>query len=194
MTPSAAIRSTPERCFVHVSRLPGSATAARQAASRAARQGELLPVRRGLYYRGVKTRYGMTRPRAEDIVGEVLGDVGIGPTGYSAAREWGVTTQVPSDFHVAALWTADRIAGVVQHSRSNKGRVSLNTKEIALLELLRAPEVYVEAGWTELVRRVHDAVGSGAVRLDSLHTAVPGERNAAVRQNFEKLVTQLAGT
>ncbi|KAF5281057.1 hypothetical protein FQR65_LT14873 [Abscondita terminalis] len=177
MSPSAVIRSTPERSFVRVNQLPGTTTAARQAASRAARSGELIPIRRGLYYRGVQTRYGMTRPRVEEIAREVLGEMGSGPAGYSAAREWGVTTQVPASFHVATLWVADPIEGVTQHARRNRERVKLNTKEIALIELLRAPEVYVEAGWDALVQHVRKAFARGDAREDALCAAVAGERN-----------------
>ena len=191
ISPATAIRSTPARSFVHVNRLPGTATAARQAASRAARSGELMSVRRGLYYRGAKTRYGMTRPRIEEIVREVLGAAGNGPAGYSAAREWGVTTQVPASFHVAALWTADPIEGVTQHARRNRERASLNAKEIALLELMRAPEVYVEAGWSTLVRKVRDALAGSEANEDRLRDAVAGERNVAVRENFDRLVADL---
>lgn len=191
ISPATAIRSTPARSFVHVNRLPGTATAARQAASRAARSGELMAVRRGLYYRGAKTRYGMTRPRIEEIVREVLGGAGNGPAGYSAAREWGVTTQVPTSFHVAALWTSDPIEGVVQHARRNRERASLNAKEIALLELMRAPEVYVEAGWSALAQKVRDALAGGEVSEGRLRVAVAGERNVAVRENFDKLVSDL---
>lgn len=179
------------RSFVHVNRLPGTATAARQAASRAARNGELLAVRRGLYYRGVKTRYGMTRPRVEEIAREVLGEVGSGPAGYSAAREWGVTTQVPASFHVATLWPSDPIKGVTQHARRNKERANLGAKEIALLELLRAPDVYVEAGWDVLVDQVREAIVLGEVRVDALRDAVHGERNVAVRESLDRLVAEL---
>lgn len=192
ITPAIVIRSTPTKSFVHVNRLPGTSTAARQAASRAARSGELIPVRRGLYYRGVKTRYGMTRPRIEEIVREVLGDTGTGPAGYSAAREWGVTTQVPSSFHVAALWPSDPIEGVTQHSRSNRERASLNAKEIALLELMRAPEVFVEAGWITLARKFRDALIGGEVTEDRLRVAAARERNVTVRKNFDKLFADMA--
>ena len=150
-----------------------------------------MSVRRGLYYRGAKTRYGMTRPRIEEIVREVLGAAGNGPAGYSAAREWGVTTQVPASFHVAALWTADPIEGVTQHARRNRERASLNAKEIALLELMRAPEVYVEAGWSTLVRKVRDALAGREANEDRLRDAVAGERNVAVRENFDRLVADL---
>lgn len=192
LSPAAVIRSAPERSFVHVARLPGSDTAARQAASRAARSGELLPIRRGLYYRGVKTRYGMTRPRAEDVAREVLGEKGSGPSGYSAAREWGVTTQVPASFHVATLWPTEAIAGVTQHSRRNKARANLNAKEIALLELMRSPGEYVEAGWEVLVGRVREALANDEVRESPLRLAVKNERSVAVRESFARLEADLA--
>ena len=151
-----------------------------------------MPVRRGLSYRGAKTRYGMTRPRVEEIVREILGEAGNGPAGSSAAREWGVTTQVPPAFHIAVRWPTAPIEGVTQHARHNRERASLNAKEIALLELMRAPEVYVEAGWSALVRKVRDAFASGGAVEGRLRVAVTGERNVVVRKNFDRLVSDLA--
>jgi hypothetical protein len=181
------IREAPEKSFVHVDRLPGSSTAARKAASRAVKDGLLLPVRRGLYYRGHRTRYGTTTPRPDEVARAVLGTRGIGPAGYSAARAWGVTTQVPALWHVATLRTVDPIEGVVQHGRRNLARADLNEKEIALLELLRSPEVYVEAGWDTLVARFRASLRKGEVDLARLREAVPGEYNRAVRDNFARL-------
>lgn len=187
LSPAAVIRETPEKSFVHVDRLPGSSTAARKAASRAVEDGLLLPVRRGLYYRGRRTRYGVTAPRADEIARAVLGARGIGPAGYSAARAWGVTTQIPPVWHVATLRTVDPIDSVIQHERKNLARADLNEKEIALLELLRAPEIYVEAGWDVLARKVRSALRAGEVRSHLLREAVPGEYNRAVRDNFARL-------
>jgi hypothetical protein len=187
LSPAAAIRATPEKSFVRVDRLPGSSTAARKAASRAVKDGLLVPVRRGLYYRGRRTRYGVATPRADEIARAVLGVRGIGPAGYSAARAWGVTTQVPPVWHVATLRTVDPIDGVAQHERKNLARADLNEKEIALLELLRSPEVYVEAGWGALTAKVRAAVRAGEIRTDRLREAVPGEYNRAVRDNFARL-------
>ncbi len=191
MKATDVIRHAPEGTFVHVNRLPGSVEAARQAASRAARKGELLPVRRGVYYRGAKTRYGMAPPQLEEVAKEVLGEMGVGPAGYSAAREWGLTTQMPAAFHVATLWPTDPIDGIVQHSRKNRERALLNAKEIALLELLRAPEVYVEAGWSPLVRKVREALDRGHIREGSLGSAVAAERNRVVRGNYARLISDL---
>lgn len=122
----------------------------------------------------------------------MLGETGTGPAGYSAAREWGVTTQVPATYHVATLWPSEPIEGVTQHGRRNKERANLNAREIALLELLRAPDVYVEAGWDSLIERVHGAFAQGELRADLLLTAVVGERNTTVRESFDRLVTDLA--
>lgn len=187
LSPAAVIRETPEKSFVHVDRLPGSSTAARKAASRAAKDCLLLPVRRGLYYRGLRTRYGVVAPRPDEIARAVLGTRGVGPAGYSAARAWGVTTQVPPVWHVATLRTVDPLDGVVQHSRRNLARADLNEKEIALLELLRAPEVYVEAVWATFVAKVRAAINSGEISAARLRETVPGEYNRAVRDNFARL-------
>lgn len=192
LTAASKIRNTPARSFVHASQLPGTPTAARQAASRAARSGDLIQIRRGLYYRGVNTRFGMTKPTVEEIAKEVLGTKGIGPAGYSAAREWGVSTQIPACFQVATLWTADPIAGITQHARRNKERLSLNFKEIALIELMRAPEVFVEAGWGVLVSKVRDSLALGEIVEKRLRVGVAGERGVAVRANFERLLSDLA--
>jgi hypothetical protein len=187
LSPAATIREAPERSFVHVDRLPGSSTAARKAASRAVKDGLLLPVRRGLYYRGRRTRYGLTAPPPDEVARAVLGTRGIGPSGYSAARVWGVTTQVPAAWHVATLRTVNPIDGVVQHDRKNLARADLNEKEIALLELLRDPEVYVEAGWEALVDQFRASLRKGEVDLNRLHEAIPGEYNRSVRDNFARL-------
>ncbi|WP_218162944.1 nucleotidyltransferase family protein [Pseudonocardia ammonioxydans] len=187
LSPAAVIRETPEKSFVHVDRLPGSSTAARKAASRAAKDCLLLPVRRGLYYRGLRTRYGVVAPRPDEIARAVLGTRGVGPAGYSAARAWGVTTQVPPVWHVATLRTVEPLDGVVQHSRRNLARADLNEKEIALLELLRAPEVYVEAVWATFVAKVRAAISSGEISAARLRETVPGEYNRAVRDNFARL-------
>ncbi|MGL5824277.1 MAG: hypothetical protein ACRCYU_05480 [Nocardioides sp.] len=109
LSPAAVIRETPAKSFVHVDRLPGSSTAARRAASRAVKDGLLLPVRRGLYCQSRHTRYGVVAPRPEAVA-----------------------------------------------------RAALYEKEIALLELLRSAEVYVEAGWDALVARLNETLAVAA--------------------------------
>jgi hypothetical protein len=129
----------------------------------------------------------LTVPLPEEVANAVLGERGVGPAGYSAARVWGVTTQVPPRWQVATLRTVDPIAGVEQHERRNLARMDLNAKEIALLELLRAPDVYVEAEWGVLVDKVRAAANTGEIDFDRLASAVPGEYHRAVRDNFTRL-------
>lgn len=81
-----ALAKVPPGRFVHVNDLPGTPAAKSSAVSRAHKAGDLLPIRKGLYYKGAKTRYGMTRPSSEEIAAEVLGAIGVGPCGHSAAR------------------------------------------------------------------------------------------------------------
>lgn len=99
-------------------------------------------------------------------------------------------------------WTTPRIHGIAYSSVAGAAgknivpffeeRAGLNAREIGLLELLRAPDVFVEAGWEVLVRRVHDALAKEDVRVGALRAAVAGERNTAVRENFDRLVADLA--
>ena len=103
-----------------------------------------------------------------------------------------MTTQVPSSFQIAALWTSDPIEGVTQHARRNRERANLKAKEIALLELMRAPEVYAEAGWNTLTSKVRDAILDGEINADRLRVAAARERNIAVGENFDRLVSDLA--
>lgn len=188
LTPAAVIRATPRNGFVRVDELPGTREAARQAVSRAAASGELIKVHRGLYYRGVSTRYGSTRPRAEDVVREVFRGRGAGPAGFSAARLWGLTTQVPATEHMATLRRVEGVRGVKQTVRSNIERARLTAREIALIELLRNPEGYVEAGWGALVEEYRRARAANKVRESELRTAVRAEHSPAARSNFERLV------
>jgi hypothetical protein len=190
-TPAAAIRAARARSFVRISDLPGSAAARRKAASRAVVDGDLVKIRRGLYYRGVVTVYGMTTPSAGEVLREALGTRGVGLSGHSAAREWGVTTQVPPVVYVATLKTVEGLPGVKQSVRSNLARADLNAKEIALLELLREPESYVEAGWAVFVAKVGAAIDEKEVRLTTLEPVVAVEHAIATRANFARLLVDL---
>lgn len=181
LTASAVIRNAPPRTFVRVADLPGRPEAARQAASRAARAGELVSVRRGLYYRGVPTRYGMTRPKLDELAHEIAGGRGVGPAGFSAARTWGVTTQVPPVYTLAVPHPIEPIDGVHLVTRRNIARAELTSLEIALLEVLRDPAVFVEAGWPVLVDRAREAITSEEIRPAALVDAARSESSKSVR-------------
>jgi len=190
-SPAAAIRSARPRSFVHVEALPGTDVARRKAVSRAVVAGELVKVRHALYYRGAKTRYGMTRPSAVEVALEALGRKGVGPAGFSAAREWSLTTQVPPAVHLAALRPAKDLPGVRLTVRANLNRVDLSFQEIALVEMLRDPEVYVEAGWPALVEAVAVAESARGVRMGKVLAVVASERDASTRANAARLRVDL---
>jgi len=191
VTPAAAIRATRARSFVRLGDLPGSDAARRKAVTRAVEDRDLVKIRRGLYYRGVLTAYGMTMPSTAEVLREALGTRGVGLSGHSAAREWGVTTQVPPVVYVATLRTVEGLPGVKQSLRSNLARTDLNSREIALLELLREPEAYVEAGWAVLVAKVRAAIGAKEVRAKTLGAVVAVENDVATRTNFARLLVDL---
>lgn len=194
MTPGKALARIPRGSFVHVADLPGTAAAKSSAVSRAHRAGELLPIRKGLYYKGVKTRYGMTKPSSEEVASEVLGKTGVGPSGYTAARALGLTTQLPSQpsFTVAGP-VPTSLNGFKVSRRNNMRRRELRYTEIALLELLRGDwETTVDGGWPALVSAYHSAVRSRSIRPEAICDAMPDEHSPAARTNFEQLKTAVA--
>jgi Family of unknown function (DUF6088) len=191
-SPAMAIRRAQSRSFVHVSDLPGTNTAARKAASRAAQSGELIPVRRGLYFKAPTTRYGTVKPRIEDIIREIFRtpNSGFGPAGHSAAQALGITTQVPATYEASALRKVDPIRGATLHVRSNPARAALNEREIAILEVLRSPEHFVDGGMTRLARTVHELAQTGTVRPRLIGRVVAGE-SSTVRDNHARLIHAL---
>jgi len=187
-TPGAVLRQMPERSFVRNSDLPGSSAARRNALSHAAIDGDLIRVRNGLYYKGVKSRFGMTRPSSQEVAREVLGVEGVGPVGFSAARFLGLTTQVPAETHLSFLGPIpEGIDGVRIHKRNNARRRSLNESEIALLEVLRDPKTLVEGGWDALLEVARREFSNGSMRWTALLESVDGEGPLATRTNFARL-------
>jgi hypothetical protein len=189
LSPGQHLEGVPAGSFVHVDALPGSRAAASSAASRAHKRGELIPIRKGLYWKGTRTRYGMSRPPSEAAAVEILGKVGVGPTGHTAARALGLTTQLPA---TPALTIAgpvpSSVPGVRVSRRNNMRRRELSYTEIALLELLRGSwESVVEGGWDALVTATAAAAERGSLRLDRIASAVTGEHSPTVRDNFARL-------
>jgi hypothetical protein len=192
ITPGAVLRELPERTFVRNSDLPGSSAARRNALSHAASDGDLIRVRNGLYYKGVKSRFGMTRPSSRDVAREVLGVEGVGPAGFSAARYLGLTTQVPAEMHLSFCGPIpEGIDGVRIHKRNNARRRFLNESEIALLEVLRDPQTLVESGWGALLEVARREFSNGGLRWTTLLESIDGEGQVATRTNFARLRADL---
>ena len=89
--------------------------------SRLVKAGELRRVRRGLYWRGRKTLFGMAPPPEASAVRALLGGIAIGPAGASAATELGLSTQVPAVMTVAS---PRRLRRDQWHARAHRHTVS----------------------------------------------------------------------
>lgn len=190
LSASAYLEKIPEKSYVRVADLPCTSSASRAALSRAARDGKLVKAARGLYYKGPKTRFGMARPSILETALEVLGSEGTGPCGYSAARAFGLTTQVPAKIDLATSGPIrEGLEGVELHKRSNPARQNLSYWDIGLLELLREPGV-IESGWSALVTASKRFVRENRIHPDLIAAAVPREA-PDVRIRWGQLAAEL---
>lgn len=196
MRPGEALAKIPRGRFVHVDDLPGSPAARSSAISRAHKAGEVAPIRKGLYFKGVRTRYGVTRPSVERAAAEVLGSIGVGPCGYTAARALGLTAQVPRQPTLTVAGPVPTsVPGVKVSKRNNMRRRKLRYTEIALLELLRGDwAATVDGGWPALVSAYGAAVKAHKIRPTAVSDAIAGEHSPTARKNFAKLVSELTAS
>ncbi len=189
------LQRTPVGSFVHASSLPGSTAASSSALKRARERGELVRVAKGVYWKGKRTRYGMALPPATDIAFEVLGTRGVGPTGFSAARWFGLTTQIPPKPALAVTGKSPKGLPVIVTYRANLQRASLTPAEIAALELLRGDwETTVDDGWPALSRALAVAITGRRLRWAKLVKAATGERSSALRSNMKRLSEDLTAS
>jgi hypothetical protein len=116
---------------------PRSAVA--RALSRLEHENELIRVRRGLYWRGVKTPLGMSHPSPGAVLEAVYGKAsGVGPARLDAARLLGLTTQVGATPTFAVPYEVDGLTPRLVNRTRRTGRIRhhLTSHEIALLEVL----------------------------------------------------------
>lgn len=160
----------------------GGDRAVETALSRLAAEGELIRVRRGLYWRGKKTRFGMTRPSVLEVA-VAVGGRGAGPSGVAAAQLLGLTTQVPATVEVAVPGTVpDPMPGVRFRSRPYSRREHrLTPLEVAVLEVLRDPDS-AEVSWPRVMTRVRELIAEGTVRADVLDKQATEEPRVQARE------------
>lgn len=162
----------------------GDPTSVDRALAQLERDGELRRVRRGLYWRGRQTLFGMSGPPSADLVSAVISMKGVGPAGLSAANDLGLSTQVPAVDIVAVPRRAPRpvprVRFVDRAARSGRVTAALGPTEVALLEVLWDWDGLVELDDDTAHQRVVDLVRSGAVSVSKLVRAAPKEP-AAVR-------------
>lgn len=154
--------------------LPATPATVDRTLVRLAQAGGLRRVRRGLYWRGRTTPFGMTRPDDLTVATRIVDVPGIGLAGLSAANELGLTTQVPSKTAVAVPHRAPNappsIRFVDRSSRWGRLTNDLNPTEVAVLEVLDDWDQVVDnpAGARD---RLSGLVVSGALRPTKLAAA-----------------------
>lgn len=148
---------------------------------------DLVRIRKGLYWKGVDSRFGAGSPDVLETALAASGR-GAGPSGVSAANALGLTTQMAAVPTVAVLGRCPTgLHGVRVVSRSNFERYHLLPLEIALLEVLREFPLHVEGSWADLVRRVREENERGGIRLDAVLRAAATEHSPALRARAASL-------
>jgi hypothetical protein len=180
----AVVAEAPTGAFIRSADIPGARAAVNTALSRLCAAGEVVRVHPGLYWKGVKSRFGAGFPGLLDVAIAVAGTDGVGPAGWSAAQALGLSTQVPATPEVAVAGPVPSFDGVRFHKRNNLARRDLSLWEIALLEVLRTYPTYAEVGLEDLADRVCSLVAEGKVRFSRLRAAARTERSPALRGNL----------
>lgn len=188
----ASVEAAPVGAFIRSADVSGPRAAVNTALSRLAAAGDLVRVRNGLYWKGVKSRFGAGRPGLLDAAIAVAGTDGAGPSGWSAAHALGLSTQLPATPEVAVAGPVPSFAGVRFHKRNNLARRNLGFWEIALLEALRSYPAYAEVGLDELAIRALSLSNEGKVRFPCLQAAALSEHSLALRQNLAAVFARLS--
>lgn len=183
------VAGLPERSFVTASDIDQPRGAVTTALSRLFAAGELLSVRKGLYWKGSATRLGLTPPSAEEVAIK-LGGPGSGPARIAAAHWLGLTTQVPAIFRTAVPIRAPKPWKRVRFTQRSFGRRlrELRPTEVALVEVLRAGPSVIETDWSRLATVASDLVASGEIRPDVVGEQISEERHVATRDRWRDLV------
>ncbi len=172
----------------------GSASAVNNELRRLVARGELMRVRRGVYWRGKKSRFGMLgAPQADALRKSVGDDEAVGATGWHATNLLGLSTQVSP---VETLAVTHRVpAGMtkvkVASRAARRGRrdARLNGMEVTFLEALEGWDRYVEADAKTALKRFVKLLGRDDVRVDRLVSASSTEP-PAVRERLRAVLVQ----
>lgn len=183
------VGSLPAHSFVCARDFDAPRGAVDTALSRLCASGGLVRVRKGLYWKGISTRLGMSRPTVEEVALEV-GGPGSGPAGIAAAHWLGLTTQVPATFEAAVPARAPKGWATVRFSQRSKGRLlrKLRPTEVALIEVLRAGPAVVEHPWAKVAVTVEGLVDRGELRPRLIDEQISDEPHVETRRRWTELI------
>jgi hypothetical protein len=179
--------------FWSVTDLSGASSTRQHLLSELASRGELLHIRRGLYWRGRKTPLGMSPPSPEVLTEKLVGKQGVGPAGLSAAHRLRLSTQVPRKAQVAVPErppvSTGPIVFVSRAARKLRKTAALTADEVAFLEALDGWSHIIEVPLAQAWQRLRQAVKDGDVSAARLAEA-SGTEPAAVRVRLSALLAQ----
>ena len=171
----------------------GPRTAVHMALSRAARvRDDLVRVAPGIYWKGTPTRFGPGLPDAVATARWRAGDRGVGPSGWLAANQLGLSAQIPTRPVLATVGRPPKgVGGVTFTQRANLDRVDLGYLDIAVLEVMRAYPDYVDVSWAQLVDRVRQLAADGSIDTVAIARVATAERSAPLHANLQRLLAAL---
>lgn len=160
----------------HIEDFDGSPKAVNNELRRLVERGELQRIRRGVYWRGRKSRFGMHGVDEGEAVQSVVGqDEAIGATGWNATNLLGLSTQVAPTESLAVTRRVPEGLGHVKvasrASRTGRRKARLNGLEVTVLEALEGWERYVEVSPAEAVRRLGRVLRRPDMRVAKLVAA-----------------------
>jgi len=166
-----------------------------KALSRLEKAGELRRIRRGLYWHGAATPLGMAPPPATKLAKELVGTRGVGPGEGSAALALGLSTHVPRTTTIAVPGRVpespiDSVRFVSRSAATKRLDERLYPAEVALFEVLRDWDRYVEVPQLVAYDRIGYLIEDGAVRVGRVAAASETEP-ARVRSRLRALLSAL---
>lgn len=181
----------PDRLWM-IEDFDGSPKAVNSELRRLVERGELQRVRRGMYWRGRRSSFGMIGVDESTALKSAVGDDdAIGATGWNATNLLGLSTQVPAVATLAVTRrTPQGLEGVrvaSRAARTGRRRARLTGLEVTLLEALEGWDRYVEADADTALRRFGEIVGRDDVRISRLVQASATEP-PAVRERLRAVL------
>jgi hypothetical protein len=160
----------------HIEDFTGTPKAVNNELRRLVERGELQRVRRGVYWRGRMSRFGMHGVDEGEAVQTVVGqDEAIGATGWNATNILGLSTQIAPIESLAVTHRVpeglDRVKVVSRTARTGRRKAGLSGLEVTVLEALEGWDRYVEVGPAEAVRRFGQILRRPDVRIPKLISA-----------------------
>jgi len=180
--------------YWQIEEFDGSADAVHSELRRLVDEGELEHVRRGIYWRGEKSRFGMSLPRAASALRAVVGDKeAIGAAEWYATNLLGLSTQV-SPTEVLALSRRppkgfEHVRVLSRANRTGRRDRQLKDLEVTILEALEGWDRYVEARPEAALKTFVELLNRDDVRVDRLALAAKTEP-AVVRERLRAVLRE----